>query len=495
MKKIFLTTLICLCNLKVYSQDLLRRSFPASKEYKTYLSNVAATYNLELDNINIELRKVDFGVAFAYFDPVKYKRYIFLNEDFYNDFYTRNENCKYRGGEKEKEFLVAGTLAHEFAHHLLGHAFTQNTPSQEVHADEVSGIILSRYSGISSDEEVALSVTCLSNSTGELYKSSEERRKDVLKGWFVAKLNDYLNKNLINFLQRSISISDFTKKIDEIREEDFRISISTSNLKNDIEGKVKSLKADIIDSKISILKLDSLMKTIDTTNALQIMQLFREVKTQTKPDSIYSKKAIADFSYTVNPTLMTPSISNLKNVKDNLRSEFNKISQIDILSKKSDDLFNKIVNKDTKFNLIKDTPPTSFRYSFLGDKDKVFKLKETEDGFLEIVLMRGGEEIKTNIKITPLTPNDADSLFVQKNDALVHCKCFGKNCIYPIDSQERRKVVDEFNFPFIFTFKVLDFEYFVDNQGWIWRKETYDGKKSNYFGKKVLKCILNPDLK
>lgn len=507
MKISLLIILLFFFSLGASSQDLLRRSYRASDTFKGYLENVASTYNLTLKNINIELRRVDFGVAFAYFDPIKHKRYIFLNESFYNDFYSRSEGCKYNA-ETDKEFLVAGTLAHEFAHHLLGHTFTENTPDQEVLADEVSGIILSRYHNLPNKEQVALSASCLSNGEGYIYKSPTERRKDVLKGWFVAKLNDYLSKNVIN--QQSSSDLATGNKLTSIKnnvnglkniavnEIETKVNSHISSQKIAISSSLKTqidnfnFMPDSVISKETINKLindsqDSTgnIKSVDFMNKLKYVIAYKNKITEN------DLKINAD-NYTMDITIRS-TINTNNNIKNQLDNNINSLSNtiINDLEKRKNTILNNTIGQ---YSLTGGKPPTEFKYSFIGN-GSYFKIGKISEKDYQIFLFENEiSSINTGIRIKPLQEDDFSEIYLKNDKEKTQPQSSTtQNKFYPEeigDNAELQKLINGIGYPFILKFEVLDQKYYVDYGGWVWRMEA---EEINGKSEQVLNCILKCD--
>jgi hypothetical protein len=88
----------------------------------------------ELSLSNSILRDIQWGIAYAQFDKKNNKRYILLNLRYFFDEWQKDS--------VKTKYQLEGVLAHEWAHHYLGHVFEKGNIIKERDADLVAGRIL-----------------------------------------------------------------------------------------------------------------------------------------------------------------------------------------------------------------------------------------------------------------------------------------------------------------------------------------------------------------
>lgn len=107
------------------------------QNYQRLLEEFSIQYGFSLQDMNLHLQAVPYGIAFANYDPKTQRRSIFINANLI-------ERGIKEDGIKEgyQDFYRAVPLAHELAHHIMGHTFVKKRVYDEVKADVVCGNLI-----------------------------------------------------------------------------------------------------------------------------------------------------------------------------------------------------------------------------------------------------------------------------------------------------------------------------------------------------------------
>jgi hypothetical protein len=152
-------------------------TFAQKAPFQIFKLTVDTIYNdLSLNDASLTLSKIALanypsGVAFAHFYQKTNTRYILVNYGFlFNDIWTNEKYIRTRSD------VIRGLLAHEWAHHYLGHTFEKASILNERNADIMAGRILSE-SGVT---DVTAIVQLLENLPKSPHHLATEARLDLL---------------------------------------------------------------------------------------------------------------------------------------------------------------------------------------------------------------------------------------------------------------------------------------------------------------------------
>ena len=170
------------CNFSAYTeQDEYYANHPSDS------ANIILNEILSLADIpdgNFIFKSANVGNALA--TESDGKRYILYSSVFLS---------KIKEDSKSK-WAVYSLLAHEIAHHVLGHNLSEKDPKRrkelELQADEYSGRILNTLCASKEDAIAAIS-TMDNNEPGKLYPPWEARKEAVFDGW-IEKQEDWHSK-------------------------------------------------------------------------------------------------------------------------------------------------------------------------------------------------------------------------------------------------------------------------------------------------------------
>lgn len=199
---------------------------------------------VELPLQKVILRDIPVGIAFAHFDRKRNKRYILLN-------------LRYFFGEWQKDstktrYQLEGILAHEWAHHFLGHVFEKGDIIKERDADLIAGRILYEL-GTSTDidsiqdQRLTAALTILPADGDPTHLHKEARTFLILKGFMTGKVIGILQKT-----DRKNLLTDLEKYFDNAGK---RKTAELRNLTNKKKAIIDGIKQRIefIEDSLSVL--------------------------------------------------------------------------------------------------------------------------------------------------------------------------------------------------------------------------------------------------
>ncbi len=235
---------------------------------KTYTELTFSGVDLQVSGI--KTRPIHFGYAFASFDNATYDRWLYINEvRLFQRYQTALRDI--RAGVpadtvaqlrrlRETTFdEVRGLMAHEWAHHFLGHTFGAITRINERNADFLAGRILFEFYNEnnpttridSAQLRRSLAVTNLfsAGSKGTYHLPSEARTVLIQKGFTTAWL-----------LRRIQELPTDPTIVNQLN------NLELAGKINELENNYK-VKKDTLVLKISRLKMeiDSMFKGLDST--------------------------------------------------------------------------------------------------------------------------------------------------------------------------------------------------------------------------------------
>lgn len=110
-----------------------------SFEYKKILEDMAINFGVDFEDLHLTYFNTKTGIAFTKFDPKTFERSIYINERLIEN------KAKERYLSKDSicgKIYRALPMAHELAHHIMGHTFTKNTIQNEIKADLLAANLL-----------------------------------------------------------------------------------------------------------------------------------------------------------------------------------------------------------------------------------------------------------------------------------------------------------------------------------------------------------------
>lgn len=148
---------------------------------------------VDISVTGVELVNIPYGLSFAQYSRINNSRQILFNyRHFLNRHWSDEEDTKRRDSLRQVCYdMVYGVLAHEWAHHYLGHTFENNSVLKERNADILAGRILfehyhSEKKGIDTTNlkrSIRL-LDALEDANASLYHLSKNDRKElIIKGY------------------------------------------------------------------------------------------------------------------------------------------------------------------------------------------------------------------------------------------------------------------------------------------------------------------------
>ncbi|RDB03668.1 hypothetical protein DVG78_22430 [Runella aurantiaca] len=272
---------------------------PKPLDLKSFSQKVVSIYKemtfsgVELSLSKVILRDVPVGIAFAHFDRRRNKRYILLNYRYFLNEWKKDST--------KTQYQLEGILAHEWAHHFLGHVFERGDIVKERDADLIAGRILYELGTSSQNESIqeqrltgALSILP-DHPVDKKHLSKEARIFLVQKGFLTGEVIFDYQKN---------------KNLDAIRES---LQTKFRNIEKNKNEEITNLASKYKDDNLKIEKqLDSLQK-LDTVNVLNVASI-RQVLSK-KRDSLQIAKTNLLTSYETESTTITQKYETSKNVE------------------------------------------------------------------------------------------------------------------------------------------------------------------------------------
>jgi hypothetical protein len=157
---------------------------------------------VDFEVTGIKLKSVPFGLSFAKYDPKINQRVVLFN---YNYFYEKYWLAVKDTLKRQQDVLdmVSGVLAHEWAHHYMGHTFGRNSIINERDADILAGRVM--YENLIDDPnkvnikdkliQSSLSIEVLENAPQNVYHLSAGTRQGLIRKGFNTGLVLYYKKN------------------------------------------------------------------------------------------------------------------------------------------------------------------------------------------------------------------------------------------------------------------------------------------------------------
>lgn len=183
----------CFINIQVAS----------AQSFKGFQQQIRRVYEnmtfsgVDLTVTNIPLINSPSGIAFAQFNPAQNKRFLLINGNY---FYQRYRDKATNKLTPTGEDILLGAIAHEWAHHYMGHTLARSSVIKERNADIMAGRILYEYITRNrrlgeeiqkTDLDRALRVDTLFGTGGGLHLSRGFRRIMMRKGFILGLILDY----------------------------------------------------------------------------------------------------------------------------------------------------------------------------------------------------------------------------------------------------------------------------------------------------------------
>lgn len=471
-----------------------------SKSYNFFLCRVDEIYNKLVFNDTyirenkVEIKKCSGGIAFAYFDRQRNKRFILLNySNLFNKIWLQ-DSLKF----EVKENIIKGILAHEWAHHYLVHIFEKANIFNERNADILAGRILAQNDVPESTPDYL----------GKLFK----RNKD----------SQHLPSDIRMFLMTKGFLTEKILSLKDCQAYDKSIQKILDSAKNSlITIEINSLKR-ILDLQYKVKK-DSSIK--NTKNLLQVNleNKFKEVLLQ---DSLLVKDSLLKvFSHANQPFRLTLKEDSTEFKIDTVFISIKEIIK-SALKNRSDSLFAisfknnsykldsayKVANKITNVSSLKNEEKEIIRIKSFAIKQQFSDLKVAEllvngnnfttsgnnNTILEILYDKYYIDTKfktLGIKLngncneqnlifkkametfSKVNPPDNSGLFTYRLKAVTNIIKFDKNKkaltinnitygICPIDNRYKKCPESDIFFPYIFSTK--EGNYFIDKNNFLW---------------------------
>lgn len=139
MKKCLIVVLmnLCMCVFAV-AQNEDNSLIAFDNEIKKIYAEMSFS-GIDFDVTKIALKSYPIGIAFARYDKKSGKRQILINVHYLYQTYWKN---KTKVSRDSTIYKLKGLIAHEWAHHFMGHTFDRNTRQKEHDADILAGRIL-----------------------------------------------------------------------------------------------------------------------------------------------------------------------------------------------------------------------------------------------------------------------------------------------------------------------------------------------------------------
>ena len=163
-------------------------------------SKVDSVYNnltfsgVDFPVTGIKLHRVPYGIAFARFEPKINQRTVLFNYAYFYEKYWKA--AKADSTRHNIRDMISGVLAHEWAHHYMGHTFERNTIIKERDADIMAGRVM--YENLINDpvndniglnlKRSLLTIKVLENAPQSAYHLSANAREGLIRKGFITGL-------------------------------------------------------------------------------------------------------------------------------------------------------------------------------------------------------------------------------------------------------------------------------------------------------------------
>jgi hypothetical protein len=248
--------------------------------------------NLTLNDASLTISKVNLinfssGVAFAHFDRRNNKRLILINYSYlYNNVWIQKDF------QSTRDDIIRGILAHEWAHHYLGHTFERASVLNERNADIMAGRVLA--------ESRAMNVTAMTQILQNLSKSPHHldwfARRDLMdKGKHTHELIHTTIEKLWEKIENDAATVEKKKKLKDYQALlDNRKKIIDDSLIFERGTLVKRLSSDLLNLFDKIKTKDTIHKNIsdwleiDTITTPPIIRFSNRLPSNSHVDSVKS---------------------------------------------------------------------------------------------------------------------------------------------------------------------------------------------------------------